>query len=377
MRRQQGWCWVVVAVTLLGACATEHKRSVPADASTDAASTTDASFDTGIVMTADAGNDAAVATPDVVRGRYIVEHLAACGDCHTPRKADGKPDLARAYAGVKCFLDVAPADAANGCIHTRNLTSDDTGLKPYTDQQIKDMFQKGVRPKGDPKGDNLHPFMPYWMLGNMSDADADSIVAFLRTLPAVHNALPARSQAPFTPPAAPAPLLDLGRVPTPDSNQPNYAAAMRGRYIAANIGVCYECHTPRDAGDRPILTKAFAGGRDFARDSLGLPASLFPSHIYAANLTSDATGLRQWSVDQIVIALLQGVDDEHKPLCPPMPAGPMGAFGGMKTTDALDIAYYLKSLPPVVNSVAMCIAGVSDPDAGTAGNDAGANDAGN
>jgi mono/diheme cytochrome c family protein len=77
---------------------------------------------------------------------------------------------------------------------------------------------------------------------------------------------------------------------------------------------------------------------------------------YAPNLTPDAeTGIAEWSTDQIVTAILTGVDDEGETLCAVMPR-----FGSanppMSTEDAKAIAAYLKSLPAVKNSVmeSMC-----------------------
>ena len=49
--------------------------------------------------------------------------------------------------------------------------------------------------------------------------------------------------------------------------------------------------------------------------------------------------------------LHQGVDDQGTGICPPMPVGPNGAYGGLTDQDALDIANYIKSLPPAVNDV--------------------------
>src|SRR5688572_11480679 len=51
-------------------------------------------------------------TPDgggtnlVARGDYLVNHLIACVDCHTPRLKDGSLDPARHLAGVECFIDI-------------------------------------------------------------------------------------------------------------------------------------------------------------------------------------------------------------------------------------------------------------------------------
>src|SRR5215468_1835773 len=80
----------------------------------------------------------------VERGRYLVDTVALCNDCHTPRNADGSFDKTNRYlAGVECLIDVDP-EPGKGCLNSRNLTSDATGLKSRTDVQIKAMFQDGV-----------------------------------------------------------------------------------------------------------------------------------------------------------------------------------------------------------------------------------------
>lgn len=315
------------------------------DGGMDAAVTLDASVDTGVPPRADATVDAGGPLALVERGRYLVENVGACGDCHTPRLPSGAPNVALALSGVDCFADAVPGDDSKGCLSSRNLTNHETGLKNRSDAEIKDMFLKGVRPDGK----FLHPMMPYYVLGNMSPADANAIVAFLRTVAPVDHMVKA-AQAPFADVSAAAPTWPEALIPQPRSDYANLQAAQRGRYLAGQFGVCMECHSPRDAMDAPIATRAFEGGRAFARDALGLPP-VFPETIYTSNLTPDATGIMKYDVAAIVTALKRGVDEEHKPLCPPMPAGPMGAFAGLTDADAQDIAHYLLSLPPKVNAI--------------------------
>ncbi|HKU42878.1 MAG TPA: hypothetical protein VJR89_32185, partial [Polyangiales bacterium] len=73
------------------------------------------------------------------RGKYLVEAVAACGMCHTPRKADGSFDEAKQLSGVECLIDLDPEDAARGCMHSRNLTAHETGLQNRSDDEIADM----------------------------------------------------------------------------------------------------------------------------------------------------------------------------------------------------------------------------------------------
>src|SRR5271157_3162462 len=45
------------------------------------------------------GSEKTGATADVARGKYLVESVAVCGQCHTPRDSDGNPDRRRWLQG--------------------------------------------------------------------------------------------------------------------------------------------------------------------------------------------------------------------------------------------------------------------------------------
>jgi mono/diheme cytochrome c family protein len=111
----------------------------------------------------------------------------------------------------------------------------------------------------------------------------------------------------------------------------------RGEYLVRNVSVCGHCHSsdPRNS-DGPL-----AGGRTFTNWRLGT--------IRAANLTPDAaTGLGSWSEAEIVRAIRNGQDREGHLLAPVMPYEWLSVLGDR---DALAMAAYLKSLPPVSNRV--------------------------
>jgi hypothetical protein len=271
--------------------------------------------------------------------------VAACGDCHTPRNPDGSPDMTKFLAGTPLFADIAPNDNSVGAIPAPNLTDDDaTGLGMWTDAQIKRAFLDGIDNSGTP----LFPVMPYYVMHNMTAADADAIVAFLRTVPAVSNAIPPRQQLPFPfpQPAAPVPAAQLPNT-TLQMTNPNYAAAVRGKYLAASIGICMECHTEESAAGTAVpidVTKLFFGGRVFPAAALGLPAPPFTANIVSRNITPHANGIAGWTAADVRNSLKNGVDKAGVPICPPMPVGPMGAFGGLTDQDALDIGHYITTL---------------------------------
>lgn len=273
------------------------------------------------------------------RGKYLVDNVVGCGDCHTPRDDTGARIAAEYLAGSQCF-----AQLPNGsCLNSRNLTSHETGLANRTDDEIRAMIRDGVRPSAT--GDvALSPIMPYYVLHNMTEDDLSAIVAYLRSVPGVEHEVP-RSGPEFEW-SAPANPLDPAIIPLPMAGYAETERAMRGRYLAGEVGACLECHTRHVEGNPNVVDYAgfFQGGERF---EIGLPVTPV-----SKNLTSDAeTGLGDWTVEDIVRALKEGSEKDGDGVCPPMPAGPMSAYGGLTDDDALDIAHYVKSLPPAVNAI--------------------------
>jgi hypothetical protein len=170
---KRGWQFLVVATLAVAGCGDDN-RVTPDAAKPDAD------------------------TSQAERGQYIMNVLGACTFCHTPLRQDGTRDTDKLFAGVDCFVDIdSPNFVDNGnqfgCISTRNLTPDATGLKNATGEQIKNAFRNGVRTDGK----MLAPIMPYWIFHNMTDADADAIVAYLRTIPPVSHTVKA-NEPPWT-----------------------------------------------------------------------------------------------------------------------------------------------------------------------------------
>jgi len=312
------------------------------------------------------GAGGAALAAQITRGDYIVNHVAACPDCHTPQGPTG-PVPGMFLAGNPAFVTLPDGEM----LGSRNLTNDITGLKNRTDAEIKNMFQNGLRPTATGM-EPLNPVMPYYIFHNMTDADADAVVAYLRTVPGVSNEIPRRGAA-FDVPAPAPPLADT-TIPMPATGDLNYASAVRGRYLATKAGVCVECHTKHlDPATMPTTvldeTKLFAGGEDFS----ALFATTLMIHPVSKNLTSDLnTGLGSWTAEDIVTAVTMGKAKDGSGICPPMPAGPMGAFGKLDPQDALDIANYIKSLPPISNMIVdMCYTTPPTTGAGGAGGGAG------
>jgi mono/diheme cytochrome c family protein len=115
----------------------------------------------------------------------------------------------------------------------------------------------------------------------------------------------------------------------------------RGKYLV-NLGLCTDCHTPGYFFGKPD-DKRYLGGSEvgFEIPDLGV--------FHGPNLTPDReTGLGNWSSEEIVTAFQTGVRPDGRILAPIMP---WKAFSQMTKDDAMAVAAYLKSLPPVKNKV--------------------------
>ncbi len=115
----------------------------------------------------------------------------------------------------------------------------------------------------------------------------------------------------------------------------------RGKYLAA-IMDCGGCHTPGVFLGKPDFARAFAGSEvGFEIPGLGI--------FYPPNLTSDkATGLGEWSENEIIAAVRTGARPDGRELAPAMP---WRAYSALSDRDAKALAKYLKSLPPIANKV--------------------------
>ena len=135
----------------------------------------------------------------------------------------------------------------------------------------------------------------------------------------------------------------------------------RGKYLVT-IGSCTDCHTPGHFFGKPDMSK-YLGGSDvgFAIPHLGV--------FVGPNLTPDkATGLGNWTTAQIVDAITKGQTPQGRTLAPVMP---WHAYASLTKADALAIAAYLKSLPPVSHQVRWAVRAERDADLVRDGGDPG------
>jgi hypothetical protein len=86
--------------------------------------------------------DVAMADSAIERGDYLVNTILACGNCHTPRDANGELIKDKTMSGGRLFS--TPAFV----VTTSNITPDvETGIGSWTDAEIKRALIEGIRPE--------------------------------------------------------------------------------------------------------------------------------------------------------------------------------------------------------------------------------------
>ncbi|MCB0069507.1 MAG: c-type cytochrome, partial [Caldilineaceae bacterium] len=111
--------------------------------------------------------------------------------------------------------------------------------------------------------------------------------------------------------------------------------AERGAYIVA-VANCGRCHTPRGENGAPDMSRMLAGAP--LQDTI------------APNLTPhESSNLSFLTEEQVASFLLTGIYDDGTPVEGPMKGIIDNGTSRLTEADALAIAQYLKSLPPVAS----------------------------
>lgn len=239
------------------------------------------------------------------------EHLAVtrgCAECH----------------GAELSGGVVIDDPMMGFVQAPNLTRGENGLpEDYADLDWVRAIRHGLDREGGPL--LVMPSEEYWWL---DDADLGALVAYLDQLPAT-DGLP--SEIRFGPMGrlllatnqirTAASIIDHDELP-PQAPEP-VVSVEYGQYIART---CTGCH-----------------GEDLAGGPIpGGP----PDWPAAANLTPHEDGLGDWTEEDFVVAIQEGVRPDGTALDPVMP---YSQFARMSLGELAALWLYLESLEPVAS----------------------------
>lgn len=250
------------------------------------------------------------------RGRYLMQSIVACGNCHTPQGPNGPLPGMELAGGLK--IEDKPFTA-----YASNITMDkETGIGKWTDAQIIAAIREGKRPDGSIIG----PPMPIALYRGISDDDVKAIVAYLRAAKPVKNKVAKSEYRIPLPPSYGPPVGKVAAVSPKDK-------LAYGRYLAGPLGHCIECHSAPGANGAPDFEgKLGMGGFSFF-GPWGTSVS--------TNITPN--GLSRYSDDDLKKVITTGVRPDGSKLKPPM-AVPY--YAKMKPADLDMLVAYLRALPP-------------------------------
>jgi mono/diheme cytochrome c family protein len=120
---------------------------------------------TAAAQAAGAGAGSAVA-----RGQYLVEGVAMCGTCHTPRHADGTLEMSQWLAGA-----AVPYQPSQPTKDWPTVAPRIAGLPPATNDEMVTLLTTGIWTTGKPLRDPMPKF-------HMTKADAEAVVAYLKSV---------------------------------------------------------------------------------------------------------------------------------------------------------------------------------------------------
>ncbi len=107
---------------------------------------------------------------DIARGKYLVEGVAMCGQCHTPRDTNGNLDRSRWLQGTPTPYQPSRPDS-NWPINAPRIG----GTMPANDSDMIRLLTTGIWTTGT----YLRPPMPQF---RMDHADAEAVVIYLKSV---------------------------------------------------------------------------------------------------------------------------------------------------------------------------------------------------
>lgn len=259
-------------------------------------------------------------TPErVARGKYLVQGLLGCEDCHTESDwtQHGAPHLAAKELAGQIF----PLPGFPGSLVAPNLTPDpETGAGNWTDDQIARAIREGIKHDGT----TLFPIMPYGGYKELSDEDLASVVAYLRSLSPVRNLLPpSKISFPvnYLVRSAPEPV-------TAPVSGPAQDPVARGKYMA---GMGCGCHSTVDK-------MPWAGG-----EALAGPWG----SVVSPNITPDPSGISYYTEATFITVVRTGYVGARK-LNSIMP---FGDFKNLTDDDLKAMFAYLRTVKQIKHRV--------------------------
>lgn len=272
-------------------------------------------------------------TPErLARGKYVVEGVAHCFECHS--HPDFQNGLGQPTPGTKGAGDIVKDMSFDGVpfpdgLAHPNITPDkETGAGTWTDAQ----FERAIRHGIGHDGRELSDFMPYAFFRSMTDEDVASVIVYVRSLPAVHNPLPKRN--------LPFPIKVNLHPEMEPALPPDASEQVKQGWYLVRIAGCNDCHTPADENGNAATNMMFGGGFRFTGPW---------GDIVSPNITTDPSGISHYDEAMFIKTIRTGrASGGVRDLNPLMP---FSYFRNMTDEDLKAIFAYIQTVKPVQHVV--------------------------
>lgn len=114
-----------------------------------------------------------VVAADTARGKYLVESVAICQDCHSPRGPGGQFDKAKWLKGAS--IDFKPDNPMPWAVAAPDITASGKPWQSWGEAELTKFLQTGLTPSGK----HPEPPMP---AHRFKARDAKAVVEYLKTL---------------------------------------------------------------------------------------------------------------------------------------------------------------------------------------------------
>jgi mono/diheme cytochrome c family protein len=262
---------------------------------------------------------------NIDNGRLLFT-IGGCASCHMSPGASDRTQLGGGFELVTQF----------GNFYPPNISPDsDYGIGRWSEQDFIRALREGVSPSGA----SYYPAFPYTSYRRINADDLADLFAYIKTLSAMPGQQPSHSlNFPYNMRA----FLSLWRLMFLHDHvikdDPTHNALWnRGRYLVEGPGHCAECHSPRAFTGAIIPNLRLSGGPD--AEGKG----------WVPNITSDASGIGSWSVEDIAELLKSGFTPDYDSVGGSM-ADVIKNTSQLSDADRLAMATYIKSLPPIFHA---------------------------
>ena len=122
---------------------------------------------------------------EVNRGAYLVQALAHCAECHTPRNIMGGLERSKAFSGTP--------DGPEG-ERVPNITPHpESGIGKWSAGDLTDLLKQGMTPDGDFVGGSMAEVVRS-TTSKLNDEDLRAVAAYLKALPPIDNKVPRKTR---------------------------------------------------------------------------------------------------------------------------------------------------------------------------------------